>query len=52
MQNLVMYENGVYESVSYSLILPWTHTCELIERPYFLGKSGIRVKIKSVLKYF
>ena len=30
----------------------WTHTCKLIERPHFLGISGIRVKIKSVPKYF
>ena len=39
-------------SVSHSLIFPWTHTYKLIERPYFLGISGIRVKIKSVPKYF
>ena len=47
-----MYENDVYVSVSYSLILPWTHTYKLIERPHFLGISEIGVKIKSVSKYF
>ena len=51
-QNFVMYENGVYVSVSHSLFLPWTHMYKLIERPHFLGKSGIEVKIKSVPKYF
>ena len=50
MQNNIW--NGVYVSVSHSLILPWTHTYKLIERPHFLGISGIGVKIKSILKYF
>ena len=39
-------------SVGHSLILPWTHSYKLIERPHFLGTSGIGVKIKSVLKNF
>ena len=42
----------VYVGVKHSLILPWTHTYKLIERPYFLGRSGIGVKIKSVPTYF
>ena len=39
-------------SVSHSLILSLTHTHKLVERPHFLGTSGIEVKIKSVLKNF
>ena len=37
--------NVVYVSVGHSIILPWTHTCKLIERPHFLGINGIEVKI-------
>ena len=38
----------MYEWKSLFLILPW----KLIERPHFLGISGIGVKIESVPKYF
>ena len=41
----------LYMSVGHSLILPWTHTYKLIERPHFLGTSGIGVKTKSVPEY-
>ena len=47
---MVIHENYVYVSVSHSLI-PWTHMYKLIERPHFLGISGIGMKIKSVPKY-
>ena len=40
--------NGVYVSVSYSLILPWTHTCKLIERWHFSGTMWMM--IKGILK--
>ena len=42
MQNYIREWNGVYVSVSHSLILPWTHAYKLIERPQFLGISRIR----------
>ena len=42
----------MYVSVRHSLILPWTYTYKLIKRPHSLGTSGIKVKIKSVLKNF
>ena len=44
--------NSLNVSVWHSLILPWTCTYKLIERPHFLGTSGIGVKIESVLKNF
>ena len=50
-QNFVREWNDLYVSVEHSLILIWTHKYKLIERPHFLGTSGIGVKIKSVPKY-
>ena len=38
----------MYVSVSYSLILPWTHTCKLIERWHFSGTMWMM--IKGILK--
>ena len=46
-QNFVREWNGLYVSVEHSLILPWTHIYKLIERPHFLGTSGIGLKMKK-----
>ena len=40
-------KNGVYVSVRHSLILPWSHTYKRIERPHFLGISGIGLKSRK-----
>ena len=42
----------LYVNVGHFLILSWTYTYKLIERPHFLDTNEIWVKIKSVPEYF